>query len=198
LPRHRGPDPYFWTIDSGDAIAGVTAHRLAEEYDTGAILGRREIVVDPAWNAWTLAKKLDRPSLALLRAVARDFANGSPRTEEAQDEARATAAPEPDVELLTLRWRWTREQIVRRVRAASPWPGALAQIGEAEVTLTRVAATADFPRALAPGEAAVRQGVAVVACSDGAVELLEGRDEEDVPLGAAELARLVDQSSALA
>ena len=46
--------------------------------------------------------------------------------------------------------------------------------------LVRVQATDDFPRALAPGEAAVRaDGVAVVRAGDGAVELLEGRAEDD-------------------
>src|SRR5262249_3710263 len=57
LPRHRGPDPYFWAIDLGDEVTGVTAHRLAAEYDTGAILGSRTLPIDPAWNAWTLAKR---------------------------------------------------------------------------------------------------------------------------------------------
>src|SRR5512135_1078472 len=38
LPRHRGPDPYFWAIDRGDEVTGVTAHLLDETYDTGAIL----------------------------------------------------------------------------------------------------------------------------------------------------------------
>ena len=31
LPRHRGPDPTYWAIRSGDAITGVTAHRLEAE-----------------------------------------------------------------------------------------------------------------------------------------------------------------------
>ncbi len=69
LPRHRGPDPCFWAIDAGDEVTGVTAHRLAAEYDTGDILGRRELRIDPSWNGWTLARALDRPSLSLLREI---------------------------------------------------------------------------------------------------------------------------------
>src|SRR5258708_4981383 len=59
LPRHRGPDPYFWAIDSGDEVTGVTAHMLEPAYDTGAILRQVPLRIDPTWNAWTLAKKLD-------------------------------------------------------------------------------------------------------------------------------------------
>src|SRR5690606_27864278 len=40
LPRWRGPDPYFHAIAAGDATTGVTLHRLAEGYDTGAIVSR--------------------------------------------------------------------------------------------------------------------------------------------------------------
>jgi methionyl-tRNA formyltransferase len=180
LPRHRGPDPYFWAIDAGDAVTGVTAHVLEDEYDTGAVLARRELPIDPAWNAWTLAKKLDRPSLGLLRDTVRAYAEGRPPRPIAQDEALATAAPQPTDDDLEIRWSRDAASIERRVRAASPWPGAFTEIGDVPVALTRVRVTDRYPRALAPGEAFVREdGVAVVRAGDAAVELLTGRDERD-------------------
>src|SRR5262249_12948942 len=45
LPRHRGPNPYFWSIDAGDERAGVTVHRLTAEYDTGVMLGSRSLAI---------------------------------------------------------------------------------------------------------------------------------------------------------
>src|SRR5580658_2078483 len=95
LPRHRGPDPSFWAIDAGDEVTGVTAHRLEVEYDTGAILAQRTLPIDPAWNGWRLARALDRPSLGLLRQVVQAHAEGRPPAGRSQDEAQATAAPEP-------------------------------------------------------------------------------------------------------
>lgn len=193
LPRHRGPDPYFWAIDSGDEATGVTAHVLEDDYDTGAILGQEELRIDPSWNAWTLAKKLDRPSLALLRATVIAFAAGTPPLATAQDDARATPAPEPDDDLLEIRWTDSAEKIARRVRAASPAPGAFTEIHDETVTLLRVLPTNDYPRALAPGEAAVRiDGIAIVRTSDAAVELHAGRlDEDDRELDAEDLAAIV-------
>lgn len=180
LPRHRGPDPFFWAIDAGDAVTGVTAHALDDEYDTGAILGQRELALDPAWNAWTLAKKLDRPSLALLRDVVRAVARGEPPEPMPQNEALATEAPQPADDDLEIRWSWDAARIERRVRAASPWPGAFTEVGARPLVLLRVRPTSDYPRALAPGEACVRSdGIAVVRASDAAVELLMGRDEDD-------------------
>ncbi len=191
LPRHRGPDPYFWAIDGGDTETGVTAHRIAADYDTGAMLGHTVLPIDPTWNAWTLAKKLDRPSLALLRATARAFASGAPPREVPQDEARSTRAPEPDDGMLELRWTWPTERIVRRVRAAGPWPGAFTEVGDEELVLARVEPVSEFPRALAVGEAAAVDGRAIVRTADGAVALLRGRTGDGVALDAAGLAALV-------
>jgi methionyl-tRNA formyltransferase len=193
LPRHRGPDPFFWAIDCGDATTGVTAHELGTEYDTGPILAARTLAIDPSWNAWNLARALDRPSLALLRDVVRGIANGRPPPRVPQDERMATLAPEPDDDELAVRWSWSADRIERRVRAAAPWPGAWTDIGGKIVTLVRVRATRDYPAALAPAEAAVRaDGIAVVRAAGDAVELLAGRGEDDEPLDAAGFAAWVD------
>lgn len=180
LPRHRGPDPYFWALDAGDEVTGVTAHRLDATYDTGAILAQRELCIDPAWDAWQLARALDRPSLSLLRETVRAYAEGRPPPEQPQDEARATRAPAPLEQDLALAWSWPAERLARRVRAGSPFPGAWTEIGSELVIVTRARVTRDYPRALEAGEAAVRaDGVAVVRAGDDALELLAGRAEDD-------------------
>ena len=199
LPRLRGPDPYFWSIDRGDEVAGVTAHLLEERYDTGAILAQRSIRIDPRWNAWQLAKALDRPSLSLLREIVGAYAAGRPPEPHPQDEAAATIAPQPLEDDLTIRWSWPAERLARRVRAAAPWPGMWTEIGSELVVLTRARATDDFPRTLLPAEAAVRpDGTAVVRTGQGALELLEGRTEDEVLLTFRDLARIVTNARDLA
>jgi methionyl-tRNA formyltransferase len=200
LPRHRGPDPYFWAIDGGDEVTGVTAHLLDATYDTGAILGRSELRIDPSWNAWDLAKKLDRPSLVLLRDVVASYARGDPPKPIAQTEALATMAPTVTEGMLEIRWTDSAERIARRVRAAAPWPGAFTDIGGETVVLLAVRETHDFPKALAPAEGVVRpDGIAVVRAADFALELLAGRAEDDeTPLDARALASRLGVRSALA
>jgi len=195
LPRHRGPDPYFWAIDSGDETTGVTAHVLEPEYDTGAILEQVPLRIDPSWNGWTLAKKLDRPSLALLRKIVKHMPEPRP-----QDESKATPAPAPSEDMLEVRWNQDADAIERRVRAAAPWPGAFTEIGGETVVLLDVKPTRDFPRALEPGEAFLRKdGIVVVRAKDVALELRFGRnegislsgDEASALLDAAGIARLL-------
>jgi len=197
LPRHRGPDPYFWAILRGDRTTGVTAHRLDDEYDTGAILGTRELAVDTAWDAWTLARRLDRPSLELLRTTTRVFAAGVGPVEIAQDSTSATEAPEPTDDDLAIRWSASADDVVRLVRAAAPWPGAFTQIGDATTTITRAEVAPSVPRALERGEACVIDGVVTVRAADAGVRLLEGRSEDDELLSAAGLAALLSQSTRL-
>lgn len=191
LPRHRGPDPTFWAIDSGDEVTGVSAHRLDEEYDTGAVYAQRALAIDPGWDAWTLAKRLDRPSLALLRETVGRLARGERLEPVPQDEARATSAPAPDDDDLALVWSWPAARLERRVRAAAPWPGAVTFLGDEEIVITKAEVTAELPRALAPGEAAVVDGAAVVRAADVGLLLLAGRDADDAPLDRAALARKV-------
>lgn len=189
LPRHRGPDPTFWTIDAGDATAGVTVHRLDESYDTGAILARAAIDVDPRWNAWQLARALDRPSLRLLRDVVGRLARGETIPEEPQDESLATEAPFPTEDQTSIRWTWGVAPILRRIRALAPAPGAWTEIEGRAVVVVRAEAAATGLPTLLPGEGTVVDGVATVRCGDGAIRLLEA-EIDGAPAGAEDIARL--------
>jgi methionyl-tRNA formyltransferase len=189
LPRHRGPDPTYWTIASGDEEAGVTVHRIAEEYDTGEILAQERLAIDPSWSAWELARALDRPSLRLLRSAVARLARGEAIAAVPQDPALATQAPFPDDESTALRWSWPTTRVLRQIRALSPAPGAWTEIDGALVVVTRAAPTARFPNALEPGEGAIVDGVPVVRTADGAVILLKG-EIDGVPAIEKDFARL--------
>ncbi len=194
LPRHRGPDPFFAAIDAGDEVTGVTVHRIAEDYDTGAVLAQRSIRLDPSWNAWDLARKLDRPSLDALRETVRRAASGDELVGYEQDESEATEAPQPGYEARELHWALPAATIVRRIRALAPAPGAVTSVGDQCLTIVRATVTDAAPRALEPGEAAVVHGTVIVRAGDGGVELQEVEMDGE-RLSRAELAMLVARAS---
>ncbi|WP_437598780.1 methionyl-tRNA formyltransferase [Sorangium sp. So ce590] len=194
LPRHRGPDPTFWAIASGDAESGVTAHRIEAEYDTGDILEQERLLIDPAWTAWQLARALDRPSLRVLRRTVARFARGEEVAGVAQDPALATEAPAPDDEACAICWTWPTERVLRHVRALAPAPGAWTEIEGVCVIVLRAAPAPRFPEALAPGEAVAEGGVVLVRTGDTAVALLEGEIDGE-PASAGELAALVSSGA---
>jgi len=198
LPRHRGPDPYFAAIDQGDPVTGVTAHRLEADYDTGAMLDRESLPIDPSWDAWTLARKLDRPSLRVLRRVVRALADGT-AIEERQDEAHATQAPEPGPDLLELDVKsMTPESALRRIRAAAPWPGAYFFTGEECLVVERASAVAAAPFLEAGELAALPDGRVLLGLAQGALHVERVRDEEDDVLAGEALHRWAEARLSLA
>lgn len=172
LPRHRGPDPTYWAIESGDAVTGVTVHELEDEYDTGRILLVEQLPIDPSWNAWQLARALDRPSLRALRATVSAFARGEPPAPIPQDEARATYAPAPDDEACAITWDQPTERVLRHIRALAPAPGAWTEIAGTLVTVIAARAAPSYPAILEPGEAVWDRDRALVRTADGAVEIV--------------------------
>lgn len=182
LPRHRGPDPYYWAIARGDTHTGVTVHRIAEEYDTGAIIEQRTLAIDPSWTAWKLARALDRPSLAALRHVVMRLSRGEKLVETEQDESLATEAPQPDEAECELDFRASTDSLVRKIRALSPAPGAWFQFDNDAVVVLKAQRATSFVRALTPGEAMFTEGGMIVRTSDGALLIeraeLDGQELE--------------------
>jgi methionyl-tRNA formyltransferase len=94
LPRHRGPNPLFWTYHSGDLEGGVTVHLATPRIDAGAILqqerfpiARGESVVD------VHARAASRGGALLARAVTQVAKAEENRID--QDESHATPAASP-------------------------------------------------------------------------------------------------------
>jgi methionyl-tRNA formyltransferase len=181
LPRWRGPDPFFWSIRRGDRETGVTLHRLEPEYDTGRIVEQRAVAIEDDDDGWSLAKKLDRPSLALLVSCAQRLARGEVLEGAPQDEGRATEAPQTVEEDLALDFDCAAEELERWVRAARPEPGARAFLGEALVTFLEVAVEdgVEVPGGLEIGEAWIAGGEVRIRCGRGVLRVDRVRDEDD-------------------
>jgi methionyl-tRNA formyltransferase len=170
LPRHRGPNPYYWAIDAGDELTGVTVHRVSAEYDTGPLIASRSLPI-ASRDAWQLARALDRPSLELLRETCLRLSRGERPAETFQDERLATWAPEPTGDALRVDFGWTTERVLRRIRALSPTPGLALEVEGVRLFVTRAEAALTYVKALLPGEAHIADAV-FLRTSDGAIRVL--------------------------
>jgi methionyl-tRNA formyltransferase len=177
LPRHRGPNPYFWSIDAGDPEVGVTIHRLCEEYDTGDMLAWRSLP-SGSRDAWQLARALDRPSLALLRETTLRLARGEAVPEVPQEERAATWAPEPSGEALKVDFGWSTERVLRRIRALSPTPGVALAVLDVDLFVTRAEPENDYVAALIPGEAQISDALRL-RTADGAIRVTRAYFPDD-------------------
>ncbi len=66
LPYNRGAYPNVWSIIEG-TLAGVTLHYIDEGVDTGDILFRQEVDIEPTDTGKSLYKKLEMASIELFK-----------------------------------------------------------------------------------------------------------------------------------
>lgn len=123
LPRWRGAAPIQAALLAGDPETGVTIMQMDQGVDTGAILSQRALPIDELDTAGTLFNKLAPLGAELLMETLPDYFAGK-LLPQPQDDSRATYAPMLKKEDGRLDFSLPAEELVRRVRAFHPWPGA--------------------------------------------------------------------------
>jgi methionyl-tRNA formyltransferase len=170
LPRWRGAAPIAHAILAGDRTTGVTVMKVEKEMDAGDFCTVREVEIGPAETAGELTERLAGVAAeALVEAVA-EIAAGTARFTP-QDAARVTLAPRLERDFGALDLTRPRDEILRRIRAATPWPGCDLRLLRSGRTLRILEArAAPGPPAL-PGTVAVREDRLCVAGQGGWIDL---------------------------
>jgi methionyl-tRNA formyltransferase len=173
LPRWRGAAPVQHALLAGDETTGVTVMRMDAGLDTGPILNQLVEEIRPDDDAGSLGARLARNGAMLLGGVLRMLRRGGVPARP-QDDRLATSAPRLRPEDRVLDWTGPAEDIVRRVRALAPEPGATT-IFRGEPLKVLAAAVDRDPASggppatiLSPDERGVR-----VATGSGSVRLVE-------------------------
>lgn len=179
LPRWRGASPVQQAILHGDAETGVAIQRVEAGLDTGPVLAFEPVEIGPDEHTSELQERLVARGAPLLRRTVVRLLAGDTVEEQPQDESLATHAPlvgkddgflDPASE--------TADELARRVRAFSHWPGCRARLvrpddSETSVRIQRVVAR-DGAATAAPGTVvAVTPDALSVACRSGVLDLVE-------------------------
>ena len=90
LPLHRGPNPYFWQIYSGDKKAGVTFHLMDENYDSGEILMQGSFDIEPNMTGGSLRIKTAKVAEIMLGQLLGDLGEENSVIPVKQNEEKAT------------------------------------------------------------------------------------------------------------
>ena len=86
LPYNRGQYPNVWSIVE-ETPAGATLHYIDPEIDTGDIIARKNVEVEPIDTGRTLYEKLERASLELFKETWPAISTGSvSRVEQIREE----------------------------------------------------------------------------------------------------------------
>ena len=168
LPRWRGAAPIQRAIMAGDEHTGVQVMRMEAGLDTGPVLLSETVAIAPDDTAGSLHDRLMHVAAQLgpraLAALERGALAETPQAEEGVTYAEKITAEEARID-----WSRPAAAVDAHIRGLSPFPGAWFSAGE-----TRVKALLSRPAeaAGAPGDILQADDRLVVACGEGAVELL--------------------------
>ncbi|GAA0511761.1 bifunctional UDP-4-amino-4-deoxy-L-arabinose formyltransferase/UDP-glucuronic acid oxidase ArnA [Tatumella terrea] len=187
LPRYRGRAPLNWVLVNGETETGVTLHKMVKRADAGEIVSQQTVPISASDDALRLHKKLTQAARELLQSTLPAIKQGKV-TLSAQDEQRATYVGRRTPEDGRLDWNQPATVLHNLVRAVSePWPGAFSYVGNTRFIVWKSRVHTDVPAAT-PGQV-LSVSPLIVACGEGALEIVTGQTEQSVYMQGRELVR---------
>jgi methionyl-tRNA formyltransferase len=173
LPRWRGAAPIHRAIEAGDARTGVTIMQMDAGLDTGDMLLMEEIAIQDDTTA-TLHDKLASLGGRMIVEALELAACGGFRPVPQPAEG-VTYAHKIEKHEAAIDWTLDADQIVRRVRAFNPFPGAVGHLnGEAIKVWSASVAEGAAPQGAQPGDIlAVTPDAIAVSAKDSVVHIHE-------------------------
>ncbi|MCZ3384171.1 bifunctional UDP-4-amino-4-deoxy-L-arabinose formyltransferase/UDP-glucuronic acid oxidase ArnA [Kosakonia sp. SOY2] len=187
LPAYRGRAPLNWVLVNGESETGVTLHRMVSRADAGAIIAQQRVAIAENDEALSLHRKLAEAAKGMLASVLPTIKTQT-FSETAQDDSKASYYGRRTPEDGRLDWEKPAQTLQNLVRAVSdPWPGAYSFAGTHKFIVWKSRVRTD----VAPARAGTVLSVSplLVACGDGALEILTGQMDNGVYMQGAQLAQ---------
>ncbi|WP_312925828.1 bifunctional UDP-4-amino-4-deoxy-L-arabinose formyltransferase/UDP-glucuronic acid oxidase ArnA [Atlantibacter hermannii] len=187
LPTYRGRAPLNWVLVNGESETGVTLHRMVARADAGDILAQERIAIADDDDAMSLHQKLVAGAKTLLASCLPTMKQGLIDGVK-QDESRASVMPGRTPEDGRIEWSLPAKSIANLVRAVTdPWPGAFGYVGTTKFIVWKAKAH-DIVHTAKPGTA-LSINPLIIACGEGALEVLTGQSEQGVYMNGSQLAQ---------
>jgi len=167
LPAYRGSAPIHRALMAGEKKTGNTVMLMDEGMDTGAILSQEKEEILEEDNLKSLSERLSQRGADLLVRTLKDWFEGKIEPIP-QDHKRATYAPPIQKEEYRICWKAQAESVKDRIRGLYPDCYTFTEKGE-RVKVLKVKVVQGEG---SPGEVLDRKRL-IVACGEGAVEVLE-------------------------
>ena len=123
LPKYRGSAPIQWAIIDGEEVTGVTTMQMDEGLDTGDMLLKTEVTIEPKETGGSLFDKLANAGAKLCVETLEALQNKTV-TPIPQGETTTAYAKMLDKQLGNIDWSKSAVQIERLIRGLTPWPSA--------------------------------------------------------------------------
>lgn len=128
LPKYRGAAPIQWAVMDGEPVSGVTIMQMDEGLDTGDMLAKTEVPLEPDETGGSLFDKLSRAGADLLIRTLPALEQGTLTPEKQPLESPTAYARMIRKEDGRIDWNLEAEAIERRIRGLNPWPSAYTEL----------------------------------------------------------------------
>ena len=123
LPSYRGAAPIQWAVINGETVSGVTTMQMDEGLDTGDMLLKTEVPLEPEETGGSLHDKLAAAGASLCVRTLKALEEGAV-TPKKQGESSTAYASMLKKEMGEIRWEDPAISIERLIRGLNPWPSA--------------------------------------------------------------------------
>lgn len=176
LPEYRGAAPINWAIINGESKTGVTTFFIDEQIDTGAIIAKREVQIEPNEIAGTLHDKLMVEGSALVLDTLELIEKGDAKPIEQPQTGDLKSAPKLTPENTRIDWSLPGKDINQLIRGLNPYPSAWTTLhNEGEELKVKIYDTQFIKEEhnLTPGAIETTKKEIRVATSDGYIDITE-------------------------
>jgi methionyl-tRNA formyltransferase len=123
LPKYRGAAPIQWAVINGDKETGITTMMMDVEMDTGDMLEKTVVKLNPDETGGSLFDRLSLLGGSLILSTLGKLEKGE-ITPQPQDHEKATYVKKISKSIGDIDWTMDAVSIERLVRGLNPWPSA--------------------------------------------------------------------------
>ena len=123
LPKYRGAATIQWAVINGDEETGITTMMMDVEMDTGDMLEKTVVKLDPEETGGSLFDRLSLLGGDLILSTLSKLEKGE-ITPVPQDHEKATYVKKISKSMGDIDWTMDAVSIERLVRGLNPWPSA--------------------------------------------------------------------------
>lgn len=172
LPEYRGAAPIQQAVLDGKKITGVTTMYMDIGIDTGDMLMKSEVEIGENETADELHDRLSQAGAELIVKTVHAAKEGT-LTREKQDDSKATHVGMLTKEMSKIDFSRSSANVHNQVRGLNSWPSASAVLNGKRIKIHR---TLIADGSGEPGQV-LSLSPLVVACGEGAVEIIELQPE---------------------
>ena len=172
LPKYRGAAPIQWAVLNGEEKTGITTMYMEKGLDTGDMIDKAEVVLDPKETAGSLHDKLMNLGADLLLETLDKLEKGTiVRTK--QDDSQSCYAKMLSKEMGRMDFSRSAKELEQWIRGMNPWPSAYTTMNGKTLKIWD-ADVVSYEGSVEPGTVVkVTKDTIIVAAGEGALALKE-------------------------